>query len=107
MPARTMGSAAVAALVAVLLAAAPAHGQRERFEATVGADYDQGKFGTGSTTRTLVMPFGLKYLGDKFDASITASVDRIDSEDNVVLINETPAGTQVSTQRQRRVSSLP
>jgi eukaryotic-like serine/threonine-protein kinase len=101
---RTLVGSVVAALVLLGLGTGPACAQRERFEATVGADYDQGDFGTSKTTRTLVVPFGIKYLGDRFDLGVTASVDRIDSEGGVILINETPAGLR-ETQRRRLIQT--
>ena len=97
----TIGAAVLASLIVLLLPAGAAHGQRERLEATVGADYDEGDFGTSHTTRTLVSLFGIKYLGDRFDLGITASVDRIDGNGSVILINETPAGSEQTTRRRR------
>jgi len=62
----------------------------ERFELRLGGNWDQGKYGTAHNTRTQYFPFTLKYRGRHFDFSASASYDRVESPNRVVLIEGTP-----------------
>jgi hypothetical protein len=66
----------------------------ERFELAFGAMYDQGKFGTPVTTRTLSFPATVTYVGDRFDAYLSTSLDHVESSGpGIVLFAGTPTAT--------------
>ena len=71
----------------------------ERFELRLGGNWDQGKYGTAHNTRTQYFPFTLKYRGRHFDFSASASYDRVESPNRVVLIEGTP--NQITPVRRR------
>jgi hypothetical protein len=74
-----------AILLAVLWAASiPALGQdagRDHFQLRIGTSYDQGDFGSQETTRVFFTPITLRYLGERFDVSVTPSFGRVESAD--------------------------
>ena len=51
-----------------------ASSEREHFQLKLGAGYDQGDFGTSDTTRSFYAPVTLRYLGERFDVGLTASL---------------------------------
>src|SRR5262245_55929980 len=63
--------------------------QREHFQLKIGGFYDQGDFGSLSTTKTLFAPITLRYLGDGYDVSVTPSFALVDSAGGVRLIDGT------------------
>jgi hypothetical protein len=77
---------------------APSPG-REHFQLKIGAGYDQGDFGTRDTTRSFYAPVTFRYLGERFDVGVTASIIYLDTESSVVIIDgqPTPSGKQEHT----------
>jgi hypothetical protein len=71
--------------------------EREHFQLKVGAGYDQGDFGTSDTTRSAYAPVTLRYLGERFELGVTASIVYLDTESSVVVVD----GLPVPAQRQR------
>jgi hypothetical protein len=73
---------------------------REHFQLKFGAGYDQGDFGTRDTTRSFYTPVTVRYLGDRFDVGVTASIIYLDTESSVVIVDgvPTPTGKQEHTQ---------
>lgn len=76
--------------------------EREHFQLKLGAGYDQGDFGTSSTTRSGYAPLTLRYLGERFDAGLTLSLVYLDTESSVVVVE----GLPTASQRQRRTSEV-
>jgi len=77
----------------LLVSARALHGQetqREHFQIKVGTAYDRGDYGTSELTQTRYFPVTFRYLGEKFDASVTPSVARSDTSGGVVLIDGVP-----------------
>jgi hypothetical protein len=74
--------------------------QRDHFVLKIGGLYEQGDFGTPSTTRVLFVPITFRYRGEKFDLSATPSVGLIHTGGDVVLIDgsPTPAGNTPASQ---------
>jgi hypothetical protein len=75
---------------------------REHFQLKLGAGYDQGDFGTSSTTRSVYAPLTLRYLGDRFDVGLTASLVYLDTESSVVIVD----GLPTAAERQRRTTEV-
>ena len=73
---------------------------REHFQLKFGAGYDQGDFGTNDTTRSVYAPVTFRYLGERFDVGVTASLLYLDTESSVVVIDGQP--TQSDRQRRSR-----
>ena len=73
---------------------------REQFQLKFGAGYDQGDFGTNDTTRSVYAPVTFRYLGERFDVGVTASLLYLDTESSVVVIDGQP--TQSDRQRRSR-----
>ena len=73
---------------------------REHFQLKFGAGYDQGDFGTNDTTRSVYAPVTFRYLGERFDIGVTASLLYLDTESSVVVIDGQP--TQSDRQRRSR-----
>jgi hypothetical protein len=71
---------------------------REHFQLKVGAGYDVGDFGTSDTTHSAYAPVTLRYLGERFEVGVTASLIYLDTESSVVVVD----GLPVPSQRQRR-----
>ncbi|PYO53172.1 MAG: hypothetical protein DMD84_07115, partial [Candidatus Rokuibacteriota bacterium] len=104
---------AAAPLCAVLLATSGAGAQegkapertdvspasaREHFQLKVGAGYDQGDFGAKDTTRSFYAPVTFRYLGERFDVGVTASLIYLDTDTSVVVVD----GQPTQSDRQRR-----
>jgi hypothetical protein len=66
---------------------------REHFQLKFGAGYDQGDFGTHDTTRSFYAPVTFRYLGERFDVGVTASLIYLDTESSVVIIDGVPTPT--------------
>jgi hypothetical protein len=79
-----------------------ASSEREHFQLKLGAGYDQGDFGTSDTTRSFYAPVTLRYLGERFDVGLTASLIYLDTESSVVVID----GLPTRAERQRRTSEV-
>src|SRR5437763_17148345 len=73
---------------------------REHFQLKFGAGYDQGDFGTNDTTRSVYAPVTFRYLGERFDVGVTASLLYLDTESSVVVIDGQP--TQPDRPRRSR-----
>ena len=71
---------------------------REHFQLKIGAGYDQGDFGTSDTTRSVYVPITLRYLGERFEVGMTASLVYLDTESSVVVVD----GLPVPAERRRR-----
>ena len=67
--------------------------ERPHFLFKIGASYDQGDFGTSETSRALFIPVTLRYLGSRFDVSVTPSFALIDTSGGVRLIEGIPTST--------------
>jgi hypothetical protein len=78
----------------------PTAAGREHFQLKVGAGYDQGDFGTKDTTHSFYAPVTFRYLGERFDVGVIASIIYLDTESNVVVIDGQP--TQSDRQRQSK-----
>ena len=76
--------------------------EREHFQLKLGAGYDQGDFGTSSTTRSGYAPLTLCYLGERFDVGLVLSLVYLDTESSVVVVE----GLPTASQRQRRTSEV-
>jgi hypothetical protein len=63
--------------------------------------YEQGDYGTDETTRLFVLPFTLRYLGDRWDLSATFSYLVVDSPGNVTLVGGQPAPVDGDRDRRR------
>jgi len=72
--------------------------EREHFQLKVGAGYDQGDFGTKDTTRSFYAPVTFRYLGERFDVGVTASLIYLDTDASVVVVD----GQPTQSDRQRR-----
>src|SRR5438552_17125796 len=72
--------------------------EREHFQLKVGAGYDQGDFGTKDTTRSFYAPVTFRYLGERFDVGVTASLIYLDTDTSVVVVD----GQPTQSDRQRR-----
>ena len=75
---------------------------REHFQLKIGAAYDQGDFGTSDTTRSAYVPLTLRYLGERFDVGVTASMIYLDTESSVVVID----GVPTASERARRTKDV-
>jgi len=89
LPFATSGAAAQERKAPDALTASPAAG-REHFQLKVGAGYDQGDFGTSDTTRSFYAPVTFRYLGERFDVGVTASLIYLDTDSSVVVIDGQP-----------------
>src|SRR5215831_14210326 len=93
-------------LLALLLTARTASGQgneeREHFQFKIGAFYDQGDFGSLNTSRAFYTPVTLRYLGNRFDVSVTPSFEAVNSAGGIRLIDgvPTPTGERSRTVRE-------
>jgi len=78
--------------------------ERAHFLFKIGSSYDQGDFGTSETSRALFTPVTLRYLGSRFDVSVTPSFALIDTTGGVRLIEgvPTPTGEGVGAIRETR-----
>jgi len=78
-------------LLLLFLTAHVASGQvkeeREHFQLKIGGFYDQGDFGSLSTTNTFFTPITFRYLGDGFDVSVTPSYALVNTPGGVRLID--------------------
>jgi hypothetical protein len=81
----------------LFLTAGPAWGQqsgeRDHFLFKIGAAYDQGDFGTSETSRALFLPLTLRYLGERFDVSVTPSFALVNTSGGIRLIEGVPTPT--------------
>lgn len=100
---RRLRRAAFVVLLAFFVVPVDALARREeRFELSLGFEYDQGKFGTDERSRTMVAPFGLKYLGDTFDVGVSIAFEYLESEGGIELIEREP---EVFEERRARGTS--
>jgi len=67
--------------------------EREHFQIKIGASFDRGDYGTPDTTRVLFVPITFRYLGEKYDLSVTPSFARVDTTGGVRLIEGVPTPT--------------
>lgn len=84
-----------AGLVLLACLASPAVGwgqdaERERWRFSTGIAYEQGDFGTDVTTKIVVAPFSLRYLGDRFDLGLTVPFVYQESSAAVTLLDGRP-----------------
>jgi len=62
------------ALILIIWLALPTPGwgaEREHFQIITGFSYLEGDFGTGTSSKTVFMPFTFRYLGERFDLGLT------------------------------------
>jgi hypothetical protein len=81
----------------LLAAAGVAWGQeteREHFQIKFGASYDQGDFGSTEASKVFFTPITFRYLGERFDFSVTPSFALVESAGGLRLIEgvATPTG---------------
>src|SRR5262245_58991139 len=90
-------------LLLLLLTARPASSQvtegREHFQLKIGGFYDQGDFGSSTTTKTFFTPITFRYLGDRYDVSVTPSFALVNSAGGIRLIDGslTPTGQRTAS----------
>jgi hypothetical protein len=93
-------------LLVLLLTTRIAFGQgdqgREHFQLKIGAFYDQGDFGSSNTSRSFYTPVTLRYLGNRFDVSVTPSFALVNTAGGIRLIDgvPTPTGERSSVARE-------
>ena len=77
--------------------------EREHFLFKIGAVYDQGDFGSSETSRVLFVPLTLRYLGSRFDVSVTPSFALVDTSGGIRLIEgvPTPTGEEIGIRETR------
>jgi hypothetical protein len=104
--------AAVAKGLVVLLclctANFPAWGQsreRDHFLFKIGSVYDQGDFGSSEISRVLFTPITLRYLGERFDVSVTPSFALVNTSGGIRLIEGQPTPTGETTGGLRETQS--
>ena len=69
----------------------PAWGvEREHFQVITGFSYLEGDFGTGSSSKTVFMPFTFRYLGERFDLGLTIPFVYQDSSAAISIIDGRP-----------------
>lgn len=64
--------------------------ERERWQFKAGVTYEAGDFGTGITTKTLFLPFTIRYLGDRFDLGLTVPFIQQETSQAVTLVDGVP-----------------
>ena len=83
--------------VLLLATASLARGQgtieRDHFQVKIGATYDQGDFGLTEITKVLFVPITFRYLGNRYDVSVTPSFARVNGTGGVRLIDGVPTPT--------------
>jgi hypothetical protein len=79
--------------------------EREHFQLRIGASYDQGDFGSSETSKVLYTPVTLRYLGERFDAGVTASFARVNTAGGLRLLEGEPTPTGEQTGSFRDTSS--
>ena len=92
-----LGPAAVHAQERATLVPREASTGREHFQLKLGAGYDQGDFGTSSTTRSVYAPVTFRYLGERFDLGLTLSLVYLDTESSVVVVEGLPTASERQT----------
>ncbi len=81
------------ALILIIWLAFPTLGwgaERERFQISTGFSYEQGDFGTGINSKTVIVPFSFRYLGDRFDLGLTIPFVYQDSAQSITIIDGEP-----------------
>jgi hypothetical protein len=84
-------------LVTARTASSQGQDEREHFQFKIGAFYDQGDFGSTTTTKALYTPITLRYLGDRYDVAVTSALERVNTNGGVVLIDGVPTQTGKKT----------
>src|SRR5262245_21330146 len=74
-------------LVTARLASGQVTEGREHFQLKIGGFYDQGDFGSLTATKTFFTPVTLRYLGERYDVSVTPSFALVNSAGGVRLID--------------------
>lgn len=64
--------------------------EREHFQIITGFSYLQGDFGTGTTAKTIYMPFTFRYLGERFDLGLNIPFVYKDSSAAISIIDGRP-----------------
>jgi len=70
---------------------------RDHFQVKSRGFYDQGAFGKVDTTRVFFTPITLRYLGKRFDVSVTPSYAQVSTIGGVRLIDGIPTRTEPGT----------
>jgi hypothetical protein len=95
-------------LLLLFVSVAPAHGQtteRDHFQVKIGATYDQGDFGSSEITKVLFVPITFRYLGSRYDLSVTPSFARVNGPGGIRLIEGVPTRTGEQTGSFRETAS--
>jgi hypothetical protein len=81
--------------------------ERDHYQIKIGAGYDRGDFGSSETTKVLYFPITFRYLGEKYDWSVTPSIARVEGGGGIRLIEgvPTPTGEQTSSLLEARSSA--
>src|SRR5262245_51488314 len=66
---------------------------RDHFQVKIGGFYDQGDFGSTETTKLFFTPITFRYLGNRFDVSVTPSFAKVNTITGVRLIDGIPTRT--------------
>ena len=64
--------------------------EREHFQIITGFSYLEGDFGTGTSSKTIFMPFTVRYLGARFDIGLTIPFVYQDSSAAISIIDGRP-----------------
>ena len=70
--------------------------ERAHFQIKIGATYDRGDYGTTDLTKVVFVPVTFRYLGKRYDVSVTPSFARVESSGGVQLIEGVPTPTGVA-----------
>src|SRR5215467_9425582 len=89
-------------LLTARTASSQAKEEREHFQFKIGGYYDQGDFGSLNTAKSL---FTLRYLGKRFDASVTSAFEQVSTNGGVRLIDGVPTRTGERTTATRTTES--
>lgn len=104
----TRRPAVIGGCLAALLVGWPVavRAEREHFQIKLGATYEEGDFGASEKTRSLYAPVTLRYLGERFDFSVTGSFVHVDGPAGVTLVEGTPELAEETTGARETNSGL-
>ena len=82
---------AIFSLIVCLISPVAAWGaEREHLQIITGFSYEEGDFGTDVNSKTIIVPFTVRYLGDRFDLGLTIPFVYQDSSDAVTIVGGQP-----------------
>lgn len=88
-----MNYTTIAVLSLLVFLIAPKTGwsvEREHLQIITGVSYEEGDFGTGVNSKTVIAPLTVRYLGDRFDLGLTLPFVYQDSSDAVTIVGGQP-----------------